>query len=133
MTKGYEILALDIGKKRIGVARAHSQARLVEALRVIVVNQGKEISDLRQLLETYCPQLIVVGLPLDKKANIGKQASWVQSFAASLLKQAGFSKKIAYQDETLSSQEAIVRKADKRQIDAVAATVILEDYLQETA
>ena len=127
----YQILALDIGQKRIGVARAQSVARLVEPLVIINTEDGKEFLSLKELLIEWQPEILVIGLPFNKSGNRGKQAKSIEEWVAIMLKKTGFEGCIIYQDETLSSQAAQISSGKSRFIDDLAACVILEDYLND--
>jgi putative Holliday junction resolvase len=80
---------------------------------------------------------VVVGLPVSLDGQLHAQARSVQSFAEKLRKRLGVP--MVYADETLSSvrAEEILRDQGvrpdrrRRQIDSVAAAVILQDYLDQ--
>ena len=129
----HQILALDIGEKRIGVARAQSQARLTEALAVIEVDGRSEYEKLTQLLNQYQPAVLVVGLPLNLAGQPTLQTKFVQDWVSAFLEKVAFQGRLVYQDETLSTQvvlDAAEKTKAKCQLDSQAARVILEDYLQ---
>ena len=125
----YEILALDVGERRIGVARAQSRARLVEPLEVMVAGKGVEFQRLAQLLSYWQPALIVVGLPLDKDGSVGQQAVIIRNWVKKMLAQTGFEGRIVYQDETLSTHQARQEAVVEGPVDDLAAGILLEDYL----
>lgn len=119
------IIALDIGKKRIGVARADKIARLPQPLATLANDDsfGLKLKDL--LIETPADEL-VVGLPRSLDGNETEQTTYTKEFVAKNLKDY----KIVWQDETLSTVKAQGYKAGPHGIDADAACVILEDYLE---
>ena len=125
----YEILALDVGERRIGVARAQSRARLVEPLEVMAAGRGVEFERLAQLLSYWQPALIVVGLPLDKDGSVGQQAVIIRNWVQKMLAKTGFKGRIVYQDETLSTHQARQEAVVKGPVDDLAAGILLEDYL----
>ena len=125
----YEILALDVGERRIGVARAQSRARLVEPLEVMAAGKGVEFERLAQLLSYWQPALIVVGLPLDKDGSVGQQAVIIRKWVKKMLAQTGFEGRIVYQDETLSTHQARQEAVVEGPVDDLAAGILLEDYL----
>ena len=125
----YEILALDVGERRIGVARAQSRARLVEPLEVMAAGKGVEFQRLAQLLSYWQPALIVVGLPLDKDGSVGQQAVIIRKWVKKMLAQTGFEGRIVYQDETLSTHQARQEAVAEGPVDDLAAGILLEDYL----
>ena len=125
----YQILALDVGQRRIGVARAQSRARLVEPLEIVAAGGGTEFVRLKELLETWQPALVIVGLPLDKRGLPGHQAGIIRDWTAAMVARTGFRGKLIYRDETLSSREASRRAKSAAAVDDLAAGILLEDYL----
>lgn len=125
-----QILALDVGSKRIGVARASQQVRLVEELAVLPVDDH-ELERLEELFERWRPAVLVVGLPLDKTGTEGRQATAVKQWVKIMLKRTAFTGRLVWQDETLSSHAAKERTGGIGPVDDVAAAVILEDYLAD--
>ncbi|HOR23545.1 Holliday junction resolvase RuvX [Candidatus Saccharibacteria bacterium] len=124
------LLGLDIGEKRIGVARANVVARLPEPLTTL--NNDENFRGLlKEIIKQHDIDTIVVGLPRNLDGRETKQSEYVRGFVNSKLQKIGPA--ITYQDETLSTVEALERiKLQKKPIDDVdslAAAVILEDYL----
>lgn len=130
------ILALDIGKRRIGIAI--SDPLQITARPHSTIERNKEspqmIASLAKELEV---QRILVGLPLHLDGTEGSQAKDVRRFAEKLeplIPDVPYE----FQDERLSSVEAEQRLADRRgswrknrkKVDSVAAAVILEDFLK---
>lgn len=128
-TKNY--IALDIGSKRIGVARANSIARLAEPLAVIANDQYFQ-SELSKLSHEYGCDLLIVGLPRNLSGVETAQSLEVKQFVEANLSQY----EVVLQDETLSSVESEKLMANfglkdrPDMLDAVAACIILEDYLR---
>jgi putative holliday junction resolvase len=127
-----QILALDVGEARIGLAVANSFARLPRPHSTIkntpeVFNSIKEIVKRENITE------IVVGLPLGLNGQETKQTQYSRQFAQKLERTLGLT--VYLSDETLTSfsaeQELRSRGKSygKGDIDALAATIILEDYL----
>jgi putative Holliday junction resolvase len=128
MSEPRQILGLDFGQKRIGVARGNTIARLASPLTVIAVD-GNEIDKIQQLCEVNECQTIVVGLPRNLNGEETDQTKIVRQFASSL-KDRGFS--IIWQDESLTSVQAETEQeasGTNSHIDAHAAAIILQDYL----
>lgn len=126
------ILAFDYGEKRVGVAVAHSIARLPRPL-VTLANSDALLDDIAEIIQAEQVKRLVVGLPRNMDGSLGRQAKHCQDFGARLA--ARFGLPIEYTDETLSSVSADVflgsLKGKSVGIDAVAAAVILERYLTE--
>lgn len=127
------LLCLDIGERRIGVAVGDTGVRIAIPLKTIEVD-GEE---LQAILQTYFEEkatLIVVGYPRNQQGEATQQTEYVEQFVEPLRSYV----KIVFQDESLTSVQAekrlIARKASytKGDIDAEAAAIILQDYMEET-
>ena len=128
------ILALDVGAKRVGVAIASLAARLPRPL--ITLEQNDTLfPTLEDIIELEGVGAIIVGFPRGLQGQHTQQTEAIESFTTSLRQQ--FAMPIHYQDEALTSKKAEAelkarRKAyEKGDIDALAATYILEDFLKE--
>lgn len=126
------VISLDIGGARIGIALASLNARLPHPL-MTLPNDDSFIHQLSQIIERESIQLIVVGLPRNLQGDSTKQTESVMEFVQ-LLKQR-IKLPIYMQDEALTSIKAESelrlhgQKNKKADIDSLAATLILEDYL----
>lgn len=126
------ILALDIGERKIGVARANTIARIAEPL-LTLPNNNDFVVALQHLIKEHNADILVVGLPRGLDGQETAQTSYVREFAAKNLNFVP----IKYQDEALTSVNATQmlesrkRPYNKKDVDALAATLILEDYLRE--
>jgi putative Holliday junction resolvase len=125
------ILALDIGEKRVGIARVSMLAKLPKALGFIN-NDFDFIQNLSKSIKEHQVDMIIVGLPRNMSGQETAQSIYVRNFIDEKVKPLGL--EVKFQDETLSSVEAqdrlgnnVVNKGD---IDSQAAVVILEDYLR---
>lgn len=125
------ILALDVGERRIGVALANTLSRMPSPFTTIKVSEHVVI-DIKRLTTENEVSLVVVGLPRNLNGEDTKQTHFVRLFAKKL-QTAGIN--TVWQDEALTSvkakQELSQRKKpyNKSAVDALAATYILEDYL----
>ena len=97
------LLALDVGERRIGVARADSIGRLAAPLMTLDVD-GTEIVALQRLMLENDATGLVVGLPRNMSGEPTKQTETVQSFVRDKLR--AFDVPIAFQDESLTSVAA---------------------------
>jgi putative Holliday junction resolvase len=122
-------LALDVGDRRIGVAvgdDAHGLARPLRTLsRRSVV---KDLAELKRVARDEKVDALVVGLPLTLRGEEGYQAERVRRFATAL-EELGLP--VRFYDERHTSSEAELRGA--KDIDAGAATILLEDFLAQRA
>jgi len=128
------ILALDIGAARIGVALANRVARLASPYKTIDVRDSS-LEQLRQICSQEQVDLLVIGLPRGLNGQETQQTVAARTYGEKLA--ADLNLPVAWQDEAVTSvqaeQELIKRGKpyQKGDIDALAATYILEDYLHE--
>jgi putative holliday junction resolvase len=128
------VLALDVGSKRIGVAVATLEARLARPL--ITLEQNDTLfPTLQTIAQVEAATAIVVGFPRGMQGQHTKQTQAIEDFTAQLRQH--FALPIHYQDEALTSKHAEAelrargKQYDKGDIDALAATYILEDFLAD--
>ena len=130
------ILAIDLGDKRTGIAIGDEGTRTVMPVEVLEIPRGPSLIDaLVATIISHGADEVVIGLPLNMDGTEGERAGICRAFGASLHKQTGVV--VHFQDERLSSDEANRRmarsgrthNAKKRLRDALAACVVLEDYL----
>lgn len=127
-----QLLALDIGERRIGVARGDTGVRLAIPLTTLVVD-GTELERIKQLIADERAEVLVVGYPRNQSGEATAQTHYVESVAAQL---EGTAAKLVFQDESLTSVMAEQRlkarggRYEKGDIDAEAAAIILQDYLE---
>jgi putative Holliday junction resolvase len=131
------ILALDLGQKLVGAAI--SDERLITTKRLPALKRSswkKLLQDVRQLIERFDAQTIVVGLPLRLDGTDGDAAKDVRRLATNLAK--SVAQPVYLQDERLTSFEATanlnaagVKPGDiPALVDGEAAAMILRDFLQ---
>jgi putative holliday junction resolvase len=144
------ILAVDYGRARIGLAIAETNAQLARPLLTLErVNRNEDMRRLRELAREHGVRQIVVGLPLRLDGTRGEMAEEATRFAARLRKQLGLP--VDMLDERLTSWEAerlleeqsgrVLHAAKthakggnkpvRASLDAVAAAVILKEYLEQ--
>lgn len=124
-----QILALDVGKKRTGIARASSMARIAEPL--LSVDTAKIQECLRQLNSEFDVDCIVVGLPRSLEGNETEQTRWVREWVADIKPQLAVP--FFWQDEALTTELAQKWMQDSKSghdLDAHAAAAILDDFLK---
>lgn len=134
-TTNKTILALDVGEKRIGVARARSDVRLASPLTTLP-NDENIWQNLTDLLQEQAADTLVVGLPRGLDGQNTAQTRSVEAFVEELKKQIPAT--VHFQDEAVTSAQAEAeltarnKPYAKGDVDALAATYILEDYLSST-
>jgi len=137
------LLALDVGDRRVGVAVSDAAGLIATPLTVIRrTSKADDFCRLATLLREQGAEKLVVGHPLNADGSAGPQARRVERYVAAMseaLEAEGLSVPIILWNEhgsTQRAQELMIdagRSAKKRRqrIDAAAAAVILQDYLDE--
>jgi putative holliday junction resolvase len=132
-TKIHNIISLDVGEKRVGIARANSVARIAEPLITLTRDEHFWVNLQALLVEQDVGQL-VIGLPRNLQGKSTAQTEATEKFIKQLGSHCDLP--VATQDEALTSHQAETelqargRAFKKGEVDALAATYILEDYLQ---
>ena len=127
------IVCLDVGEKRIGVAVADTAIRIAIPLETVEVD-GHEIEAITKIVASEGVETIVIGYPRNQSGEATAQTQYVEQFSYGLK---GIASEIVFQDESLTSVMAENRlKSYKKpykkvDIDALAAAIILQDYLEE--
>jgi putative Holliday junction resolvase len=145
------ILAVDYGRARMGLAIANSETRMAQPLSTMErVNRNEDMRRLRELVREHGVKQIVVGLPLRLDGTRGEMAEEVERFAQRLRKQIGVPVELVDErltsweaerlleevqgrfihDEKLAGSRKPKKASAKMTVDAVAASVILKEYLE---
>ena len=151
-----KILALDYGRKKIGLALADSEARIAEPQDTLErVNRNEDMRRLREFVRDHGVRQIVVGLPLRLDGSPGEMAEEATRFAERVRKQIGvpvelvderltswqaeqileeeFGRRITHQ-ETPRGRRKIARTSEgKYTVDTIAAMLVLREYLARTS
>ncbi len=121
---GHTILAFDYGEKRIGVAVGNTVTKTTEALKIIQQkNQDERWKAIEQVIEEWQADLLVVGLPTHPDGAPHDMTQKAKRFGNQL--KGRFQKEVVWVDERYTS--AAVEDGN----DALAAQIILQQYLQE--
>jgi putative Holliday junction resolvase len=130
------VMALDVGDRRIGVAIASAEARIASPLLTIDrINMPDVLEYIRELMDVHNAKQLVVGLPRGLEGQETLQTKNVRDFAKELEQYTRH--RIYLQDEAATSiaAEAELKTAgkpyQKGDIDKLAATIILSDWLSE--
>lgn len=124
-------LGIDLGAKRIGLARVNAVAKIPEPLGTYL-NDDTFPATLIKLIDEHDVDVIVVGLPRNLKGEETPQSNVVRDFVDGVIKM-NTNLPIIFQDETLTSvaaghhgHDAIVRYG----LDSLAAVEILNDFIR---
>lgn len=126
------LVCLDVGEKRIGVAVADTSVKIAVPLVTIPVD-GNEIKAIAEIVVREDTDTIIVGYPRNQQGEATAQTEYVEKFATQLEDIAAH---IVFQDESLTSVQAeqqlkeLGQPYEKGDIDARAAAIILQDYLE---
>jgi putative Holliday junction resolvase len=130
------ILALDLGKKRIGLALSDPLGISAQGLDTLQRSTIREdIAALEAIAREHQVQLVLLGHPLNMRGDEGWQAVYTRDFAQRLTERTGLV--VRFWDERLTSKEAerVLRQSgisiEKRAkaIDRLAAVILLASYL----
>jgi len=130
------ILAFDVGSKTIGVAVSDPMNIIAQGVTTIKRKTlDEDLDDLLKIIDEYNVELIVVGKPLNMNNTEGKSVQRVMNVGNRLRDKSGL--EVVYQDERLSTVSAnavlmdskVRRENRKKYVDKIAATYILQTYL----
>jgi len=131
------ILGIDVGKVRVGLAATDATGLLVSPIGTFLRSQGRAEDAIKREVQARNPDFLLVGMPLTAEGNKSEQCADVESFCRRLGKR--ISTPIKYVDEHLTSEAAkerislvkgsYVPARDRELLDAYAAVIIIEDYL----
>lgn len=128
------ILAVDYGRKRIGLALSDELGLTAQPLAVIVrKNRDADLKRLREICARHSVARIIVGHPVHITGEAGEMAQEAERFAARVAKALRIETELV--DERLTSWEArrtlSETKSKRDVVDDVAAAVLLRDYLEQ--
>jgi putative holliday junction resolvase len=128
------VIALDVGERRVGVSLASLQARLARPLTTLD-NTDTLVTELQKIIAQHGVRAVVIGLPRGLDGQQTGQTTYARDFAKTI--KAHLKLPQYWQDEAVTSKkaEAELRARGKpyarADVDALAATYILEDFLTE--
>ena len=135
MGQSKSYLALDVGEKRIGVAVGDDAVKIAVPFDTIEVDEGDAVTRIARIVVDERVDTIVVGYPRNQSGEATAQTKFAEDFAAKLT---DIAPNIVFQDESLTSVlaeqrlKAYKRPYSKGDIDAQAAAIILQDYLEQS-
>jgi putative Holliday junction resolvase len=132
------ILAVDPGEKHIGLALSDASGTIASPLMVINhVKRSVDAAIIAALAVEHAAELIIIGQALDGEGNAGYRARPAEKLAEAVRAQSTLP--VELWDESHSTQTArqvriemgVPRRQRRGHLDALAAVVILQDYLDE--
>ncbi|MDQ0274025.1 putative Holliday junction resolvase [Peptoniphilus koenoeneniae] len=130
------ILGLDVGDVYIGVALSDPFGMIAQSLTTIKrISKDQTYGEIKELIDKYDVKKVVAGLPKNMNNTLGPQSEKVMKFAEKLKNK--YKIELIYVDErmtTLSAEKVLIegsvrRENRKKYIDRIAATYILQTYL----
>ncbi len=121
------ILGIDYGSKRVGLAVSDETHTIARELTIL---SPKDFWDqIEELIKKEEISRIIIGLPLNMSGEQTETTRNVQEFADKL--EAQLNLPVEYMDERLSSVMAEHLPGGKKNIDSLAAQIILQNYLDK--
>lgn len=132
-------MGLDVGSKTVGVAVSDQLGWTAQGVEIIKIDEDQEqfgLERVAQLVAKYEVTAFVLGLPKNMNNTLGPRVEASRAYGERLKEKFGLP--IDYQDERLTTVEAermLVEQADtsrkkrKKVIDKLAASLILQNYL----
>lgn len=130
-------LAIDLGEKRIGLAVSDSLGIVAQPLEVFLrTSRAADFAHIGRVVAKHGVGQLVMGLPVPLSGEEGRMAAWVRDYGAAL--GTAVQLPITFWDESLTSVQAeqamreagYNRKQMTGKLDAVAAALILQSYLE---
>lgn len=132
-------LSFDFGQRRIGVAAGQAQTRTATALGTVAHGAAPDWDAIGKLVSEWRPVGFIVGLPLSADGDETPLSRQARDFGRGLANR--FGAPVEYFDERLTSHAAQnrfaearaagrARRKDAARLDALAAKIILENWLQ---
>lgn len=131
------MLALDVGKKRIGLAVSDELGITAQGLDTLErVRIREDLDRLKATAERLDARLLLVGRPMHMSGSESRQGEYTREFAERLAKHVSLP--VVFWDERLTSAEAerLMREGGatleqrKKAVDRMAAVLLLDSYLE---
>ena len=133
------IIGLDVGDKRVGVAVGSLFPRISSPYAIYDRAKGSAEEKIISLIKERSIKIIVAGLPLNDDNTFNDQCLKIEKFCIRIKRRAKV--KIVFVDEFSSSAEAneklaelrklsLAKKKQTKKLDSLAASIILESYLE---
>lgn len=120
------IIGIDYGEKRIGVAAADDRVPIALPIETIDATQDP-VAQLQRVVQEQRAEAIIFGLPLSLSGAEGPQAQRIREVARELSER--ITTPIDFQDERLTTAQASRVQGKNPQKDAIAASILLQAYL----
>lgn len=132
----YKVMGLDYGEVRIGISFSDMTRLIASPFETFTrKNLDYDLAYLSNLIKEKGVKKVVFGLPLNMDGSEGERVQATREFAKQLVERSGIA--VDFMDERLTSVSAenilvqanVRRDKRKKVIDKLAATIILQEYL----
>jgi putative Holliday junction resolvase len=130
------VLGVDYGRARIGLALSDPTGLFAQGLCVLQrETDSQAVADIVEVIQQYEVEEVVVGLPKNMNGTVGERAEQCKAFAEQLQQAAGIPVRLFDERLTTVAAERLLIAADMRRkrrkqvVDEVAATLLLQSYL----
>jgi putative Holliday junction resolvase len=130
------VLALDLGKKRIGLAVSDELGITAQGLPTLArKNMRSDLGALARLIQEKSVGKILLGDPLHMSGDVGRQSQWVREFAGVLRERTGLDVQLWDERLTTVAASRVLRESgisiEKRAkaVDRLSAVILLQSYL----
>lgn len=130
-------LGLDLGTKTLGLALSDPLGMIASSYKILRHDEDYDslIPMLKEVIDTNHVEALVLGFPKNMNNSVGERGEIALAFQKKL--EENFSLPVYMQDERLTTRQAesllisndTSRKKRKKVIDSLAATIILQSYL----
>lgn len=124
-----DVIGLDLGIARTGVARVSVVAQIAQPLSVINMKTDELTVEIEKVVNEYEACAVVAGVPRGLDGQITEQTLWAQALIDDLSKE--LTVPVFAIDEAGTTVEAEHRATKNVSVDCVAAGIIAENFLQE--
>ena len=132
-----KVMALDYGDARTGVAVSDATGMIVGFTTVISEwNRERAVERVAELIKIHQPERLIMGYPKNMDGSEGPRATLYREFAALVTEKTGMDvvlwdeRRTTIEAHNILSANGKKTKKHKKNVDAVAASLILEGYLQ---
>ncbi len=132
-------IGLDLGSRTLGISMSDASGTIATSFKVIRHNEEYDrlIEELKPIIDEYKVETIVLGLPKNMNGTLGPKGELSYNFKEML--EDKFHLEVILQDERLTTVEAtnvliqgdMSRMKRKKVVDSLAATIILQSYLDK--
>ena len=133
-------LGLDLGTRTLGLSLSDTTLTIASTLKTIRYEENDYeflLNELESIIEEYNISKLILGYPKNMNNTIGERCQTTLEFQKLLIEK--FNIEVILQDERLTTVEAtnymiaadISRKKRKKKVDALAANIILQTYLDK--